>query len=153
MRRFVRFSAAVAIVAAFAGSTPGTPAIAATARYKDRHAMYLATNDSRDAHDRKDVAINRDMSRIAKKHSAWMARTGKLVHTKDPGGAYLKGVSWQCWGENIAASGGTIADVEKAFMLSSDHRANILNSCFKHVSIGVVRDDAGSLWVTVFFYG
>jgi len=49
-------------------------------------------------------------------------------------------------------SGGTIVDVEKAFMASPEHRANILNSCFKHVAIGATRVD-GVLWVTVFFYG
>jgi uncharacterized protein YkwD len=38
-------------------------------------------------------------------------------------------------------------------MQSPDHRSNILNTCFRHVAIGTVRDDAGALWVTVFFYG
>ena len=81
-----------------------------------------------------------------------MANNNKLVHTSNPAAAYLKGMSWHCWGENIAVSGGTIADVEKAFMASPEHRANILNSCFKHVAIGATRVD-GALWVTVFFYG
>jgi uncharacterized protein YkwD len=154
MRRFVRLSATIAVAAAFAGLVPGTPAVAAGGgRYKDRHAMFVATNDSRQTHDRKRVAIDREISRIAKHHSAWMARTGKLVHTKDPGGAYLKGVNWRCWGENIAVSGQTVPEIEKAFMQSPDHRANILNTCFRHVAIGTVRDDAGALWVTVFFYG
>ena len=101
---------------------------------------------------RSDVGINRAMSKVAAQHSDWMARTGHLRHTTDPAAAYLKGMSWHCWGENIAVSGGTIADVEKAFMASPEHRANILNSCFKHVAIGATRVD-GVLWVTVFFYG
>jgi uncharacterized protein YkwD len=114
--------------------------------------MYKATNVSRDRFSRINVAINRTMSKIALRHSRWMASSDKLVHTSDPAAAYLKGMSWHCWGENIAVSGGTIADVEKAFMASPEHRANILNSCFKHVAIGATRVD-GALWVTVFFYG
>jgi uncharacterized protein YkwD len=92
------------------------------------------------------------MSQVALQHSDWMARTGHLRHTTDPAAAYLKGMSWHCWGENIAVSGGSAADVEKAFMASPEHRANILNSCFRHVAIGATRVD-GVLWVTVFFYG
>jgi len=114
--------------------------------------MYRATNVSRGRFDRLDVGINRRMSKIALTHSQWMASKDELVHTSNPAAAYLKGMSWHCWGENIAVSGGTIADVEKAFMASPEHRANILNSCFKHVAIGATRVD-GVLWVTVFFYG
>jgi uncharacterized protein YkwD len=115
--------------------------------------MFVRTNGSRDTFGRADVAINRHMSRLVRQHSAWMSRTGKFQHTSDPASAYLKGVTWHCWGENIAVSGGSIRDVEKAFMHSPDHRANILNPCFDHVAIGVVRDGDGVAWVTVFFYG
>jgi uncharacterized protein YkwD len=114
--------------------------------------MYQATNTSRGRFGRGNVWINRTMSQVALQHSTWMARTGHLRHTKDPAAVYLKGMSWHCWGENIAVSGGSVADVEKAFMASPEHRANILNSCFKHVAIGAARVD-GVLWVTVFFYG
>jgi uncharacterized protein YkwD len=38
-------------------------------------------------------------------------------------------------------------------MQSTGHRANILNQRFRRVALGTYRDDAGLLWVTVFFYG
>ena len=152
MRRFLQLGATVALTAALGGLLPAPAAVAAS-RHAERHEMLVRTNGSRDAFGRSDVSINRHMSRLVKRHSSWMARTGNFQHTADPAGAYLKGVSWHCWGENIAVSGGSMRDVEKAFMHSSEHRANILNPCFEHVAIGVVRDGDGVAWVTVFFYG
>jgi uncharacterized protein YkwD len=152
MRKLARLSAGVTIAAALAGLVPAGPALAGSGRYRERHEMFLATNDSRESHGRSDVRIERAMSKIARHHSKWMARTGDLEHTKHPASAYLDGITWHCWGENIAVSGGTVADVEKAFMASDEHRANILDTCFRHVAIGTVRVD-GALWVTVFFYG
>ncbi|HEV8089575.1 MAG TPA: CAP domain-containing protein [Actinomycetota bacterium] len=152
MRTIGRLIATTALAVALTTAVLGAPAHAGGGKWSDRHAMYKATNVSRDRFSRINVAINRTMSKIALRHSRWMASSDKLVHTSDPAAAYLKGMSWHCWGENIAVSGGTIADVEKAFMASPEHRANILNSCFKHVAIGATRVD-GALWVTVFFYG
>jgi uncharacterized protein YkwD len=152
MRRFLQLGATIALTAALGGVLSGAPA-AAAGRYAERHEMFERTNGSRDAFDRADVAINKHISRLVKRHSSWMARTGNFEHTSHPAAAYLKGVSWRCWGENIAVSGGSMHDVEKAFMHSPDHRANILNPCFTHVAIGVVRDADGTAWVTVFFYG
>jgi uncharacterized protein YkwD len=152
MRTFGRLIATTAIAIAMTTAVLGTPAHAGAGRWADRHSMFKATNVSRDRFHRVGVGINRSMSKVALKHSRWMANNNKLEHTSNPAAAYLKGMSWHCWGENIAVSGGTVADVEKAFMASPDHRANILNSCFKHVAIGATRVD-GALWVTVFFYG
>jgi uncharacterized protein YkwD len=152
MRTVGRLIATTALSVALTTAVLGAPAHAGGSRSTGRHAMYKATNVSRERFSRADVAINRVMSKIALHHSTWMARNGKLQHTSNPASTYLKGVSWHCWGENIAVTGGTIGDVEKAFMASPEHRANILNSCFKHVAIGAVRVD-GALWVTVFFYG
>ncbi len=152
MRTLGRLVATTAVAVALTTAMVGTPALAGNGRWSDRHAMYKATNVSRDRFARLDVSINRTMSTVALKHSRWMASSGKLEHTGNPAAAYLKGMSWHCWGENIAVTGGSIADVEKAFMHSPEHRANILNSCFKHVAIGAIRVD-GALWVTVFFYG
>jgi uncharacterized protein YkwD len=152
MPRLGRFLATVAVVATLSTAVAAVPAHAGAGRWADRHSMYQATNGSRGRFGRGDVWINRGMSKVALQHSGWMARTGHLRHTTDPAAAYLKGMSWHCWGENIAVSGGSVADVEKAFMSSPEHRANILNTCFKHVAIGATRVD-GVLWVTVFFYG
>jgi uncharacterized protein YkwD len=152
MRRFRQLGVTVALAAALGGLLPSPPAVAG-GRYTERHELFDRTNGSRDAYGRADVRIDRDMSRLVRRHSAWMARTGTFKHTADPAKSYLQGVQWHCWGENIAMSGGSMRDVQKAFMHSPDHKANILDPCFRHVAIGVVRDDDGTAWVTVFFYG
>ncbi|HEX3301009.1 MAG TPA: CAP domain-containing protein [Actinomycetota bacterium] len=152
MRTIGRLIATTAVAVAMTTALVAAPAHAGAGRWTDRHSMFRATNVSRGRFSRLDVGINRVMSKVALEHSRWMANTGKLEHTSNPAAAYLKGMPWHCWGENIAVSGGTVADVEKAFMASPEHRANILNSCFKHVAIGATRVN-GALWVTVFFYG
>ena len=98
------------------------------------------------------VHIDRDLSRIARHHSLKMAEQQSLFHTTNPSSVYLKGISWHYWGENVGVTGGTVGDLESAFMASLPHRHNILNRTFRHVAIGAVRVD-GVLWVTVFFYG
>jgi uncharacterized protein YkwD len=152
MWKYRQLAAMLSLTAAVCVLAPSAPAVAA-ARSVERHELLQRTNGSRDAFSRADVAINRSISRLVKRHSSWMARTGNFEHTKHPAAEYLKGVAWHCWGENIAMSSGSMRDVEKAFMHSPEHRANILDPCFKHVAIGVVRDGDGIAWVTVFFYG
>jgi uncharacterized protein YkwD len=152
MRRFRQLTTILSLSAALCGLVPHSPAGAAT-RTTERHEMLVRTNDSRSVFGRSRVAIDRHLSRIARDHSAWMASTGRFEHTAHPASTYLKGVDWTCWGENIALSSGSMRDVEKAFMHSPEHRANILDPCFRHVAIGVVRDGDGTAWVTVFFYG
>ena len=135
-----------------------SPAHAATLTPRAR--MYRATNTSRVLNDVRRVDMHWQISRLARKHSIKMATTpdgtggfGKLFHTTNPASYYLKGVSWSTWGENVGVTGGSVADLQEAFMNSSPHRANIMNERFRRVALGTYRDDDGLLWVTVFFYG
>jgi uncharacterized protein YkwD len=145
----------MALIAALGGTILGglpTGAHGATSTsVRPRHRMLIATNTSRTNHDLHKVWINRTMSDLARKHSLAMANADSLFHTSDPARYYLKGIDWHYWGENVGVTGGTVHDLEAAFMASSPHRANILHTSFHHVAIGAVRVD-GALWVTVFFY-
>jgi len=132
-----------ALSSAPAGASTGTP----------RTRMYRATNQSRTNHSVKKVDIRYRISKLVRKHSVAMAKKGSLFHTGDPDGKYLDGINWSTWGENVGVTGGTIAGLERAFMDSAPHRANILNEDFHRVAVGTYRDDDGLLWVTVFFYG
>jgi uncharacterized protein YkwD len=151
MHRIGRLIALAAIVAALVGLLPGAAVGAGTA-IPERRAMLHATNTSRDRHAVSDVRMNRELSRLARRHSAAMARRGTLFHTSDPASVYLRGVRWHYWGENVGVTPGTVSDLEQAFMASVPHRENILNRSYRRVAIGAVRVD-GVLWVTVFFYG
>ena len=130
------------------------PSALAGARQQDvaRRQMLEATNGSRLSHHVGDLSLNAQMSALAEHHSAEMAKRGYLFHTPNVG-TYLAGVSWRTWGENIGyTQGGTVSELQKAFMHSPVHRDNILNGAYRHVAIGTVSRD-GTLWVTVFFYG
>jgi uncharacterized protein YkwD len=147
----VRMALIAALGGAIFGALPTGAQGATSTSLHPRHRMLLATNHSRTNHDIRRVSINRDMSALARKHSLAMANADSLFHTNDPASYYLKGIKWHYWGENVGVTGGTVRDLEAAFMASSPHRANILHTSFRHVAIGAVRVD-GVLWVTVFFY-
>jgi uncharacterized protein YkwD len=144
-----RVALVAALVTGFA--TVGAPAGASTLAVRGR--MYRATNLSRSNHSVRQVDIHYAMSKLARRHSLAMARKGYIFHTADPSRYYLNGVRWSTWGENVGVTPGTVAQLEQAFMDSAPHRANILNRGFRRVAVGTYRDDAGYLWVTVFFYG
>jgi uncharacterized protein YkwD len=118
-----------------------------------RGRMYHVTNDSRIDYSIRQVNIHWDMSKLARRHSVAMATKGTLFHTSNPAAYYLKGVQWNTWGENVGVTGGTVAELQRAFMGSDLHRANILNRGFRRVAVGAYRDADGLLWVTIFFYG
>jgi uncharacterized protein YkwD len=147
----LRLALVAALGGAILGALPRGAHGATGTSLHPRHRMLLATNHSRLNHDRHRVSIDRTMSALARKHSLAMANANSLFHTGDPAKYYLKGIRWHYWGENVGVTGGTVRDLEAAFMASSPHRANILNTSFRHVAIGAVRVD-GVLWVTVFFY-
>jgi uncharacterized protein YkwD len=65
----------------------------------------------------------------------------------------LSGVTdadWNALAENVGV-GGSVSGIMDAFMASSAHKANILNSSFNYVGAGVKEDANGILWVSVIF--
>ncbi len=56
------------------------------------------------------------------------------------------GISYKTAGENLAINS-SVANAETAFMNSSGHRANILNSGYTDVGVGVVRTASGQVYV------
>ena len=55
-------------------------------------------------------------------------------------------------GENIAIGQKTPEEVVSAWMNSSGHRANILNSKYKYIGIGCVKSGSGYAWTQLFTY-
>jgi len=148
--------ARIALVAALlTGLTTLAVAPAGAATLGPRARLYRATNNSRLNHSIRRVDIQDRISKLARQHSIAMATRGSIFHTSTSTiqGTYLKGINWSTWGENVGVTGGSIADLQQAFMQSYYHRLNILNKAFQRVAVGTYRDDAGLLWVTVFFYG
>jgi uncharacterized protein YkwD len=145
-----RIALVATLVTGLVALVPGT---STAATLTPRARMYRVTNFTRLNHDVRRVNIHDRMSWKAKRHSIRMAEQGTLSHVANPASYYLRGVDWSTWGENVGVTGGSVWDVQQAFMGSPPHRANILNNRFRRVAVGAYRDARGLLWVTVFFYG
>jgi uncharacterized protein YkwD len=117
----------------------------------DAWQLLKLTNAARERHGLPKLELDRDRSRIARRHSAAMATAQELFHTNDVS-PYLVGIDWRRWGENVGYTPGSIQGLQDAFMASTPHRHNVLEPDFRRVAIGTVRTD-DVLWVTLFFYG
>ena len=82
----------------------------------------------------------------AERQSVLMAKRGRLFH-----GSLAWTSGRRCWGQNVG-KGPTIWAVFRAFMRSADHRANMLDRCYRRAGYGVVKI-RGAVWVTVNFAG
>ena len=99
---------------------------------------------------------NANLAAVARAHSRDMAEQRFFDHV-DPEGRTpaaritAGGVPWRALGENIAING-TVPGAESAFMdeprFEKNHRANILNTKYTDVGIGIVQGPDGSFYVT-----
>jgi uncharacterized protein YkwD len=99
---------------------------------------------------------NESLAAVARAHSRNMLERRYFSHV-DPDGKTFStrinetGIPWQASGENIAIYD-TVQAAEAAFMneprFQHNHRANILDSSYTDVGIGVVQGSDGSLYIT-----
>lgn len=82
----------------------------------------------------------------ARQHSAEMAATDSIWHTKNLGGVIS---GWSRIGENVGR-GPSVDSLHRAFMNSSGHKANILGD-FSHAGVGTFVTEDGMMYVTVVF--
>ncbi len=93
------------------------------------------------------------LSRVARYKSQDMKDNSYFSHTSPTYGSPFNmmksfGISYRTAGENIARGQKTPAAVVNAWMNSSGHRANILNSSFTHIGVGYVADE--NYWTQMF---
>jgi uncharacterized protein YkwD len=94
--------------------------------------------------------------KAARAHSANMAKQEKMEHVlddKNPGQRVEDaGYKWLNVGENIAATDNEPPTaIVKLWMDSKLHRANILNKDFRHIGIGIAKNDKGETYYTEVF--
>lgn len=73
---------------------------------------------------------------LVEKAQAWaehMAAVGGISHSRLTDGA---GSNWRILGENVGVAG-SVAEVNRLFMNSAPHRANILNGAYNRIGTGV----------------
>jgi uncharacterized protein YkwD len=147
-----RHAAAAAVILLVVGVFVSSFAGVASGQITRRERLLHLTNEARVEHYRRRVALVDRLSHYAKRHSQEMANRGYLFHSDS---ALLQEMlapyPWSIGGENVGV-GDSLASLQTAFMVSGEHRENILPSSLDHTAIGIVRQN-GSLWVTVIFYG
>ena len=94
-----------------------------------------------------------ELSRIARFKSQDMKDNGYFSHTSPVYGSPFEmiknfGISYKSAGENIAKGQSTPQAVVTAWMNSSGHRANILNSSYNKIGVGYVA--GGNYWTQMF---
>ncbi len=116
--------------------------------------VYQLVNQHRQAAGRRPLALHVNLTKAAIAHSQDQARMLRMTHTgsdgSDPGTRILRaGYRWGAWGENVAAGQESGTAVMQAWMNSSGHRANILNSNFIQMGVSYVRGRNGVLYWTL----
>jgi len=102
------------------------------------------------------IVQNSEVGRVARIKSEDFVKNNYFSHTSPTYGSpfdMLKsfGITFTAAGENIASGQKTAADVMNSWMNSSGHRANILNSTYNKIGVGVAKDSDGSLYWTQMF--
>lgn len=92
---------------------------------------------------------------LTNKAEAWaqhMASTGTLAHSTLSAG--LSSLNWTALGENVGYSyptSNTLLTIHNKFVASGTHYANLVDSRWTHMGVGVARDSAGRTWVAEVF--
>jgi uncharacterized YkwD family protein/spore coat assembly protein SafA len=94
-----------------------------------------------------------ELSRVARIKSQDMKDNNYFSHTSPVYGSPFEmiknfGISYRSAGENIAKGQATPQAVVNAWMNSSGHRANILNSSYNTIGVGYV--ESGKYWTQMF---
>lgn len=144
-RRLVGGLLAVAVAAAtFTGLATATSAAASTG--DDESGFVASVNAARRSAGRPTYAVSSDLTSVARRWAQTMASSGSLRHNPNLAGQVS---GWRFVGENVGV-GYDVGGLHRAFMASPAHRANVLDSDFTQVGIGVAYG-GGRLWVAEVF--
>ena len=99
------------------------------------------------------LQIDTELSKVARIKSEDMQKNNYFDHNSPTYGSPFEmmkkfGISYKSAGENIAQGQRTPEEVVQAWMNSTGHRANILNSGFTHIGVGYV--ESGNYWTQQF---
>lgn len=99
------------------------------------------------------TATNNSLNSAAQKRAS--EQSVSFSHTRPDGRSWSSvlsdfNVSYRTAGENVAYGQSTPAEVMNAWMNSSGHRANILNSAYSEIGIGVYKKNGTYYWSQLF---
>ena len=116
-----------------------------------KRATLCLLNHRRRAHGRRALKPNRRLARAARRHARDMVERNYFSHTTPGGVSFVDRIMRQDYvnpgegwtlGENLAWGSYQLAtpkSIVRSWMNSPGHRANILNTSFREIGIGVVR--------------
>ena len=138
------------------GSTGGTSGNTQTTTLSaDEQEIFKLINQQRTNNGLKALTVDYEVQRVAKIKAQEMVDRNYFSHTSPTYGSPFDmlssfKVSYSTAGENLAGNSNNSAAVT-AWMNSSGHKANILNSSFTHTGIGVVNSSKyGKIYVQMF---
>ena len=102
------------------------------------------------------LSENKELSRVARIKSNDFINNNYFSHNSPTYGTPFEmlkkfGISYTAAAENIARGQGTAINVMNTWMNSSGHRANILDSTYNQIGVGVAKDNKGTLYWTQLF--
>jgi uncharacterized protein YkwD len=128
-----------------------------TASSSDEQQALSLLNNDRAKNGLPALKSNSQLTSLARNYAKDMISRGYFSHYNPEGQSpfdrmQAAGISYRTAGENLAINT-SVPAAETAFMNSSGHRANILNSGYTDVGIGVVRNSSGQVYVVQEFIG
>lgn len=96
--------------------------------------IVMYTNQERARHGLPLLEVDKELMKSARDHAEWMTRNQAMVHTSRP------------VAENIAMGQPHSSDAVGAWMNSSGHRANILNSRHRRIGVAAFRTARGTIY-------
>jgi uncharacterized protein YkwD len=121
---------------------------------KDEQRILDLTNEARAKEKLPPLKVNATLLKVARAHSANMAKQQKMEHVlddKNPAQRVEKaGYDYGSVGENIAwgDKGASVDTIFKGWMDSKVHRENILSPKFDEIGLGTATDDKGEIYYT-----
>lgn len=138
---------AVALVGLAAVSLVATEAASADTG-SDELDLAARINGVRAARGLAPLAVKGELFDVARAWSGRMADAGAISH--NPSLAAEAPSTWTRLGENVG-TGADVAELFQAFLNSPSHYANIVDPGFDSVGVGVVRNPAGQMLVSMTF--
>jgi uncharacterized YkwD family protein len=123
-----------------------------TVSVEEREVVRLV-NEIRRSNGLSELALNEELSRVARIKSEDMAENNYFSHNSPTYGSPFDmmkkfGISYRTAGENIAKGQRSAQAVVDAWMNSEGHRANILNPSFTQIGVGFTSN--GYIWTQMF---
>lgn len=136
-------------------TTPSTPTVPNGIRTLESEVISLV-NTERARAGVPALTENNELTRVARIKSNDFIENNYFSHNSPTYGTPFEmlrsfGIKYTAAAENIAKGQGTAQDVMNTWMNSQGHRANILNSTYNQIGVGVARDDNGTLYWTQLF--